>query len=225
MSALGVSILCDYPLLRFAIRGLVGQSGDHVVHEDRANLVAIPRLEGTRCDLLLLEVGLTPPSTSVAICSGVRQSDAPFALMGIECLGRPVPALPRLVEAGMTDFISIGRQPDALAVALGCIKRGESVMRIAERGDSESGIGCVLENARAAAIDEQDAEILYWLDQGLAEDEVAKKVHLSRSTVRHRVMAIEQRAHLTSRYQLGRWAAVQGYIGPNVEEPTAKGSE
>jgi DNA-binding NarL/FixJ family response regulator len=213
MSAVRVLVVDDQPLIRSAVRALLGQEpGIEVVGEVGDGLEAVAAAAELRPDVVLMDIrmpGLDGIAATARICADpALESTRVLILTTFEEDEYVVQAL----RAGASGFIGKGAEPDAIVHAVLAVHAGESLLSpvatraLIERFVAVGPSGGVGSGARSSAeldqLTDREREVLVLVARGLGNDEIAQRLFISPHTVKTHVKRVMGKFDAHDRAQL-----------------------
>jgi DNA-binding NarL/FixJ family response regulator len=220
---LKIVIISDYSVIRIGIRAAVAPLSPDDIVESPASPSAVAALLLSETDaaletvVALIDVTMTPLDTSASICQVLRSAPNTKGLIGVDALGSRTHAVIHLVEAGLTGFVSVTGDATPLMNAIAASVRGESVIQVPSGSALGIDRGPLVDIVRSPKVEQQDIEILRLMGRGLKDRGVAEMLGFCESTVKHPVLALEQRFTISTRFQLGAWANEHALTVPQLE--------
>jgi DNA-binding NarL/FixJ family response regulator len=217
-----VLLVDDQPLVRTGLRVLLGAEDDiEVVGEAANGSEAVTLARTTRPDVVMMDL-LMPGVDGV---EATRRISGDPALAGVRVLVLTTFDLDEYVfaalRAGASGFVVKDAEPAELLYAVRVVARGESLLapqvtrrlidEFVSRQDRPADPG------RAAVLDrltEREREVLVLVAQGLNNDEIAGRLHISPATARTHVSRMIVKLAARDRIQLVVLAYQCGLVQP-----------
>ncbi len=216
MSATRVLVVDDHALFRDGLIALIGRWDEFlVIGIARDGAEAMESARRLAPDLVLMDVRMPGVGGVEATRAITAMNPCPrVAMLTMSELGEDVF---EALRSGAHGYLSKNETAEGLRESLGGIMRGEAVM-------SSSMAGKVLAEfaqptrSRADAeghqrLSRRERDVLEWLVEGLSNDEIAHKLHLSEATVKKHLGSIMSKLHLRNRVQVAVFGVRRGLVG------------
>lgn len=209
METIRVLVVDDHPLLRQALRTMIGdEPGFEVVGEASNGEEAIFKARYLHPDLIIMDLYM-PVKDGFASMAELTASDPEIRILALTSSTEENSAL-SAVEAGALGYVQKDSQPDEVLAALRQVAAGQEywpehiAMRLA-RGLRRRSV------SSAVDLTEREREVLAYLGQGLSNKAIANKLCISEPTVRAHVYHILQKLGLENRTQAALYIQKQGH--------------
>jgi DNA-binding NarL/FixJ family response regulator len=203
--ALRVVVVDDHPLMVKAIRLALDEAEDiTIVGEARSGSQALPVVGRTLPDVVLLD--LMMPEMDGLTCLTLLTARYPQIKVVMLSASEDRRLIDRALASGAAVFISKSVEPRDLAALLRGTAGGAVYHTLALPESRETRL------AHEAGLSEREFDILRALAQGLSNEEIAKEVWLSRSTVKFHLRNIYRKLGVSNRTEATRYACERGFI-------------
>ena len=217
-----VAIADDQELVRSGLRALLDRSDDvEVVGEATDGDTAVRMARTLRPDVILMDVRM-PGADGI---TATRQITTDPALAGVHVLVLTTfhddEAVLRAVRAGAAGFLLKDASPTDLRAAIRIVARGDALLspavtRTVLSALADGGAVDPAARARVATLTRREQDILHAVAGGLANDEIAGRLHLSPATVRTYVSRLLTKLGARDRAQLVTLAYEAGLALPGT---------
>lgn len=215
---ISVLLVDDEALVRAGLRMILETGEDlAVVGEAEDGRAAIEAIERTRPDVVLMDVRM-PRLDGLAAMSAIRARSHPPAVVVLTTFDAD-DAVFRALEAGATGFLLKDTPPTDLLRAVRLAAAGDSILspavtrqvitrftaedRTARRRDALD---------RLSGLTDREREVLIEIGRGLANAEIATRLHMSEATVKTHVSHLFDKLMATNRVQLAIAAFRAGLV-------------
>jgi NarL family two-component system response regulator LiaR len=207
-----VLIVDDHTIVRKGIRALLAEiAGIEVVGEAADGQAAIAQAERLCPDVILMDLAMPRLDGIEATCQ-IKASQPESRILVMTSFATDDKVLPA-IKAGALGYLLKESAPEDLVQAIHQIHRGESSLHptIARK---------VLQEITHPAdrpptpnpLTRREAEVLLLVAQGLSNQDIAGKLHISDPTVRSHVSNIMSKLHLATRIQAALYALREGLV-------------
>ncbi|MEV2239733.1 response regulator transcription factor [Micromonospora sp. NPDC049891] len=218
-----VVIVDDQALVRAGFRMVLDSQPDlEVVGEAIDGADALRVLDRVAADVVVMDIRMPTMDGVEAtrrLCAD-RPAGGPRVLM-LTTFDTEADAFAAL-RAGASGFLLKNVPPEDLLAAIRVVAGGESVVapsitrRLLDRFAGQLGTGPT-ENPRLAQLTDREREILLLVAQGLANAEIAARLHVAEATVKTHVGRILAKLQLRDRVQAVVLAYESGLVTPGAE--------
>jgi NarL family two-component system response regulator LiaR len=216
--AIRVLIVDDHTIVRKGIRALLTEiAGIDVVGEAADGQEAVVQANRLRPDVILMDLAM-PKMDGIEATREIKASQPDSRILVMTSFATDEKVLPA-IKAGALGYLLKESAPEDLVQAIHQIHRGESSLHptIARK---------VLEEIAHPSdrpptpdpLTKREVEVLVLVAQGLSNQDIAKRLHISDATVRSHVSNIMSKLHLASRIQAALYALREGLVSLNGEE-------
>lgn len=206
-----VLIVDDHTIVRKGIRALLAEiTGLEVVGEAADGQEAIALAARLNPDVILMDLGM-PRLDGIEATRQIRARQPESRILVMTSFATDDKVLPA-IKAGAQGYLLKESAPDDLVQAIRQIYRGESSLHpvIARK---------VLQEIAHPAdrpptpdpLTEREVEVLRLVAQGLSNQDIARKLHISDPTVRTHVSNIMSKLYLANRVQAALYALREGF--------------
>lgn len=213
MNKIRVLLVDDHTILREGIRSMLADHEEfQVVGEAQDGLEALTRVDELQPDVALMDFAMAKMNGLEAtrlICQKYPRTRV-LVLSQYEERQYVLP----LLQAGAAGYLLKRALGSDLIHALHTVARGEVYL-----DPSVSGI--LIEEIRQrdaqgqtahADLSEREQEILVLLVEGLSNNQIAERVHLSENTVKKHLRSILEKLHLNNRVEAAVYAVREGLV-------------
>jgi DNA-binding NarL/FixJ family response regulator len=198
---IAIVIADDHAMVRSGLqRILEGELGLRVTGQAGDGAAALARLRDTRCDVLLLDLGMPPPS-GVDLIKRVRAEWPRLAILVVSMHNHPKMVRAALA-AGANGYVAKDSDPEVLVAALRQVAGGGHYL--------EPGLADALAFAPAAepgaSLSPREREVLRRLAAGQTNSEIAAALFLSEKTISTHKANLMAKLGLQSMADLVRYA-------------------
>ena len=219
-----VLLVDDQPLARAGLRVLLGAEDDMQVVGEAANgAEAVSAAHATKPDVVLMDVRMP----GVDGVEATRRISRDPALSGVRVLVVTTFDLDEYVfaalRAGASGFVVKDAEPDELLYAVRVVARGESLLapqvtrRLIDEFVARERRPAGPDHHRQAAVlgrlTDREREVLALVGEGLNNDEIAARLHISSATARTHVSRTISKVGARDRVQLVVLAYQCGLVG------------
>ena len=216
--AIRVLIVDDHTIVRKGIRALLTEiAGIDVVGEAADGQEAVVQANRLRPDVILMDLAM-PKMDGIEATREIKASQPDSRILVMTSFATDEKVLPA-IKAGALGYLLKESAPEDLVQAIHQIHRGESSLHptIARK---------VLEEIAHPSdrpptpdpLTKREVEVLVLVAQGLSNQDIAKRLHISDATVRSHVSNIMSKLHLASRIQAALYALREGLVSLDGEE-------
>ena len=215
--AIRVLIVDDHTIVRKGIRALLTEiAGIEVVGEAADGQEAVSQANNLRPDVILMDLAM-PKMDGIEATRQIKTSQPESRILVMTSFATDDKVLPA-IKAGALGYLLKESAPEDLVQAIHQIHRGESSLHptIARK---------VLEEITHPSerpptpdpLTKREAEVLLLVAQGLSNQDIARKLHISDPTVRSHVSNIMSKLHLATRIQAALYALREGLVSLDAE--------
>jgi NarL family two-component system response regulator LiaR len=210
--AIRVLIVDDHTIVRKGIRALLTEiAGIEVVGEAADGQEAIAQANSLRPDVVLMDLAM-PKMDGIEATRQIKTSQPESRILVMTSFATDDKVLPA-IKAGALGYLLKESAPEDLVQAIHQIHRGESSLHptIARKVLQE----ITHPSDRPPTPDpltRREAEVLLLVAQGLSNQDIARKLHISDPTVRSHVSNIMSKLHLATRIQAALYALREGLV-------------
>lgn len=207
-----VLIVDDHTIVRKGICALLAEiAGIEVVGEAADGQAAIAQAERLCPDVILMDLAM-PRLDGIEATRQIKASQPESRILVMTSFATDDKVLPA-IKAGALGYLLKESAPEDLVEAIHQIHRGESSLHptVARKVLQE----ITHPSDRPPTPDpltRREAEILLLVAQGLSNQDIAKKLHISDPTVRSHVSNIMSKLHLATRIQAALYALREGLV-------------
>jgi DNA-binding NarL/FixJ family response regulator len=201
-------LVCDdHPVVRSGLRGMINSQPDlEVVAEAAEGSEAVALTDRYRPEVVLMDLRM-PGMDGVTATAGIKASHPDTNVLILTTYDTDADIL-RALEKGATGFLLKDEREDRIFDAIREAARGRSALapgvasRLVERlrGDTD------------AHVSDREIEILMLVAQGRSNREIARKLHISDSTVKAHMLHIFDKLGVTDRTAAVTTALRRGII-------------
>ncbi len=212
-----VLIVDDHTIVRKGICALLAEiAGIEVVGEAADGQAAIAQAERLCPDVILMDLAM-PRLDGIEATRQIKASQPESRILVMTSFATDDKVLPA-IKAGALGYLLKESSPKDLVQAIHQIHRGESSLHptIARKVLQE----ITHPSDRPPTPDpltRREAEILLLVAQGLSNQDIAKKLHISDPTVRSHVSNIMSKLHLATRIQAALYALREGLVSLDAD--------
>lgn len=208
---LKIVIADDHALFRGGLKVHLSQlegAGAVLEASDFTTLIDLAAAE--RPDLVVADLGMPGPPWREALTT-LRQQDSARRIVVVSASDAPA-IVREAIRLGANGFISKAEDPDLLVAALKLVLCGGTYVPSTFVGGSAVG-----EPAGDLKVTGRQREVLLLLAEGLANKEIAHRLHLTEGTVKLHVAAILRSLNATNRTQAVAVARRCGLLSADAE--------
>lgn len=242
-SPLRVVVADDQALVRTGFRMILKADGIDVVAEVSNGLEAVEAVSRTRPDVVLMDIRM-PDLDGLEATR--RILTVPQALDSDRAGAAPFAHAPRVIilttfdldhfvydalAAGASGFLLKDVTPEHLVAAVRLVRNGDALLapaitrRLVERYAQRTSEARTVEKPAGpplalTALTPRELEVLHLLAQGLSNTELARRLHLSETTVKTHVSRILAKLQLRDRVQAVVVAYETGLVSPGTRQTT-----
>ena len=198
-----VLIAEDQATVRGALRALLAMEDDLVVvgEAGRADeLIATARV--SRPDVALVDIEM-PGGDGISAAAALGEALPLCRTLILTTFGKPG-YLRRAMESGVYGFLLKDAPPEQLAMAIRRTVRGEHVV--------DPGLAASALSEGVSPLTERERQVLAATDRGADLDEIARRLFLSRGTVRNHLSNAIQKLGARNRSDAARIAGAKGWL-------------
>lgn len=215
--AIRVLIVDDHTIVRKGIRALLTEiAGIEVVGEAADGQEAVVQANSLRPDVILMDLAM-PKMDGIEATRQIKTSQPESRILVMTSFATDDKVLPA-IKAGALGYLLKESAPEDLVQAIHQIHRGEPSLHptIARKVLQE----ITDPSDRPPTPDpltKREAEVLLLVAQGLSNQDIARKLHISDPTVRSHVSNIMSKLHLATRIQAALYALREGLVSLDAE--------
>jgi DNA-binding NarL/FixJ family response regulator len=215
---ISVLLVDDEALVRAGLRMILETTGDlRVVGDAGDGRAAIDAVAVLRPDVVLMDLRM-PRLGGVAATAAIRKQPGGPAVIVLTTFDTDDDVFQALA-AGATGFLLKDTPPVELAQAVRQAAAGDSMLsptvtrRVIDRFTAEDRSGNRrVARDRLAALTDREREVLVEIGRGLANAEIARRLHLSEATVKSHITHLFEKLAVTNRVQLAIAAFRAGLV-------------
>ena len=212
-----ILIVDDHPFFREGLKSLLARDSCYtIVGEAGSGAEAFRKAEELRPDLVIMDIGL-PDVSGIEVTRKIRELLAHTRIV-ILSMHLKIDYITRAFQAGATGYVTKESAAERLLECLGSVLKGEYFMDPSLAHEVvENLMKSDEQNARVidegyATLTRREKQVMCLLAEGLAPQEVAEKLCISRKTVENHRSNIFGKLDLHSTVELVRYAAKFGLI-------------
>jgi two-component system, NarL family, response regulator LiaR len=215
--ALRVLIVDDHTIVRKGIRALLTEiAGIEVVGEAADGQEAVAQANRLHPDVILMDLAM-PKMDGIEATRQIKASQPESRILVMTSFATDDKVFPA-IKAGALGYLLKESAPEDLVQAIHQIHRGEPSLHptIARKVLDE----ITDPSDRPPTPDpltKREAEVLLLVAQGLSNQDIARKLHISDPTVRSHVSNIMSKLHLATRIQAALYALREGLVSLDAE--------
>jgi NarL family two-component system response regulator LiaR len=224
--AIRVLIVDDHTIVRKGIRALLAEiDGFEVVGEAGDGQAAIAQAASLQPDVILMDLAM-PKMDGIEAIRQIKLSQPESRILVMTSFATDDKVFPA-IKAGALGYLLKESAPEELVQAIRQIHRGESSLHPAIARKVLQEITQPLDRPPTPnPLTEREGEVLRLVAQGLSNQDIAKKLHISDPTVRTHVSNIMSKLHLATRIQTALYALREGLAPLDAGTPRdASGKE
>jgi DNA-binding NarL/FixJ family response regulator len=209
-----VLIVDDHTFFRAGLRSLLSERGFEVVGEAATAEAALPLIERRRPDVVVMDLSMPGMSGIEATRLVCERSPAPAVLVLTVSSGQA--DVIQALEAGAAGYLLKDSPPDELVRAIRAALDGDTPLspRVArilvERARARPGDAA---SARVSErLSQRELEVLRLLAEGLDNSEIARRLFLSPTTVKHHASDVFAKLGVSNRVQAAIAAVRAGLV-------------
>jgi NarL family two-component system response regulator LiaR len=215
--AIRVMIVDDHTIVRKGIRALLTEiAGIEVVGEAADGQEAVAQANSLRPDVILMDLAM-PKMDGIEATRQIKTSQPESRILVMTSFATDDKVLPA-IKAGALGYLLKESAPEDLVQAIHQIHRGEPslhptiarklLQEITHRSDRPP---------TPDPLTKREVEVLLLVAQGLSNQDIARKLHISDATVRSHVSNIMTKLHLATRIQAALYALREGLVSLDPE--------
>jgi PAS domain S-box-containing protein len=216
----GVRVLLvdDHPLYLEGLRGLLASRGLHVVGQAHDGLEALEQARALHPELILMDVQM-PRCDGVEATQRIK-AELPEVKIVMLTMASEGHILFEALKSGASGYLLKSLDGAKFFSMLADVMRGETVLSpaLASQVLAEFARKPDDETVDTSPLTPRQQEVLELVAQGTTNQEIARALYVSESTVKYHVSQILERLHLQSRYQLAQYAQERGLAPPLYDE-------
>lgn len=220
-SPIRLIIIDDHVVVRAGLRMLIeNRPGFEVVGEASTLPQALQVAQQQPCDVVLLDLDMGGQDGSELIVPLMEmQPDAQVLIL----TGMRDPTIPHQVTAlGARGIVMKEHASEALLKAIECVHRGELWMDRSLMASVIADLRCLPETkvdpeaAKIGTLTPREREVIALIGEGLKNKDIAKRLFLSETTVRHHLTSVFAKLDVSDRLELVIYAYRHGLIQPGA---------
>lgn len=196
---ISIFIVDDHPVVVEGLRSVIEKRKGHQVTGTARNGAEAIRLLGlTKADVLLLDINL-PDMSGIDLCKKVMRKFPKTRILGISTFSERS-YISRMIENGAMGYLIKSAPADEIAQAIDTVMQGRLYMSLKMEH--------LLQPARLKSahhlphLTKREKEVLQYIAEGLTNQEIAKKIFVSTSTVD------SHRKNMITKFQVSNTAAL-----------------
>ncbi|PPK68785.1 response regulator transcription factor [Actinokineospora auranticolor] len=212
----------DEAMVRAGVRAiLASDDGIEVVAEAADGREAVELTQAHRPDVAVLDIRM-PGMDGLAAAAEIRRTQPDTAVVMLTTFSEDA-YIARALGDGASGFLLKSGDPRELLAGVRAVSEGAAYLspRVASRVIAELSTGPAARmgarvdaRARLAALAPRELEVLALVGQGLANAEIARRLHLVEGTVKAYVSGVLARLDVRNRVQAAIIAYEAGLVGP-----------
>jgi len=215
--AIRVLIVDDHTIVRKGIRALLTEiAGIEVVGEAADGQEAVVQASSLRPDVILMDLAM-PQMDGIEATRQIKTSQPESRILVMTSFATDDKVLPA-IKAGALGYLLKESAPEDLVQAIHQIHRGEpSLHPTIARKILQEITDPSDRPPTPDPLTKREAEVLLLVAQGLSNQDIARKLHISDPTVRSHVSNIMSKLHLATRIQAALYALREGLVSLDPE--------
>jgi DNA-binding NarL/FixJ family response regulator len=221
-SPIRIGLIHRYPVVRAGLRMLIeAWSRFEVVVEADSVAQALESMHQERPQIFVLDHDRIEEGSGLARLAHLRETAGDRIRLILLSDRNDTPTHERAVELGVTGLVYRDRKPDELRRAIECVHAGEAwidrslTARILTRATRRrEPLSADPEAARVASLTEREREVSALVSAGMKNKEIAERLGISETTVRHHLTSIFAKCGVSSRFELIIFLYRQRSAGP-----------
>jgi DNA-binding NarL/FixJ family response regulator len=208
-------IVDDHEVVREGLRALVGALGDtpvEVVDEVGSAADALSVQRKHRPELFLIDYRL-PDMTGDRLCQALVDA-RPGTTVVVVSTSSAEDVIQRCLRAGAAGYVTKGAGLKELRSVLGAVIDGRT--GVVCRDPLAAGAERSASGAASKALTQHQVRVLELVAEGMTYGQIARRLHISESTVRFHVNGIKDRVGVRTTPELIVTALREGFIDPEV---------
>jgi two-component system, NarL family, nitrate/nitrite response regulator NarL len=198
-----ILLVDDHALFRESLARLLAVETDFRVTAQCATVEeALQILDGAQFDLILLDYELGDRRGNEVVAAARQRGYSGKIL--IVTVGLTRAELRQMMSFGVAGVFLKNNSPDLLIQAINAVMRGETWMD--PKYAAPTSEAAVAESARRARFTERDRHVLRGVFEGLANKEIADRLHVSESAIKASLQQLFSKTGVRTRSQLVRVA-------------------
>lgn len=208
-----VFLVDDHPMIRHGLRNLLAGAPDfQIVGEASDGLEAIPKIELTKPDILIMDL-MMPNLNGLEILPRIKKlSPATHAI--VFSMQSAAPYVIDSLQAGADGYILKDTGPGELMDAIETVMRGERYLsgQLSERLGGQDLITEEINSDPYKTLTSREREILQMVAEGRSSIEIGEKLFISSRTVEIHRSKLMKKLGLRNQAELVRYAIMQGIL-------------
>jgi NarL family two-component system response regulator LiaR len=215
-----VLIVDDHTIVRKGIRALLAEiEGIEVVGEAADGQEAVTQANSLRPDVILMDLAM-PHMDGIEATRQIKTSQPESRILVMTSFATDDKVLPA-IKAGALGYLLKESAPEDLVQAIQQIHRGESSLHPTIARKVLQEISHPSDRPPTPdPLTKREAEVLLLVAQGLSNQDIARKLHISDATVRSHVSNILSKLHMATRIQAALYALREGLVSLDAEGGT-----
>ncbi|MBL1209907.1 response regulator transcription factor [Geminocystis sp. GBBB08] len=203
MAILKILLVEDDELFRLGLSVRLQQEADlQIVAEAQDGETAVNLTNRHPLDLVLLDVGL-PRMSGLEACQKIRSNHPKLPILALTSRSEPS-LINRLIEVGIQGYCLKGIPAETLILAIRSIIAGASWWDSIATHEIQSAFNHSTTSS-LNQLTQREREILQLMTEGKTNQDIAKILYITQSTVRVHIHTILQKLNLSDRAQAISW--------------------
>jgi DNA-binding NarL/FixJ family response regulator len=215
-----ILVVDDHGLFRDGIVSLLKAAGKTVVGEASNGVEAIDQAMQLRPDLVLLDIDM-PEMNGIEALKQIRQK-LPDTKVVMLTVSNEDDNLLKAVQAGAVGYLLKNLSADEFLSSLDGLQRGEVAMTRKTMSQMVNALANLeqqkSEYHKQDRLTARELELLQYVSEGMSNREIAKKLHISKNTVKYHMKNILQKMNLQNRAEAAVFAVREGLVQENQKK-------